>query len=858
MANDKKGGGGRAKIPRSLPDLDKANEKIYDIANSLDSLQSKFDKVLQLNIEVKGVEELTELGKKMKEVDKRVEVGSMVNKKLAENLGKLAKSHLVLNDIQKKANKGLQDNRHSLEQYEKQLDVLDAKKKSGAKLTRAEKQEYDKLEIAMDSVTDSMINNMQTGAAAAKSQAKLDSAAKTVAVTLGSQLLGAIDKVGEALMSLAIDSVFFSFELLHKGIMKVYDLLERTTKATGQFNLSLGGTTEGLDATRKAAWGVEGQMRSLTGGELGIGLKMWEETSHAVGFLGGEFDKITTKATLAGRALGIGGQQAGELAHTWIQLGDGAKSINQNMVSVSDASNLAGVSVADFGKEVVGVKGMMAAFGKTNEKVFLRSMAFAKKLGVSMQSLAKFADMTDTFDSTAEAAAKMNTVFGTNINSMELMLEQDPSKRLEQVRSAMKSQGKTWTNMSIQERKYFAQTMQMSEEEAAGVMENNMTLEKFREKEAKAAKRKKNADEVIQAGLLKTAETLHNFGQSWDQVTAAIGRLLKPFLKVLGLAEDVNGKMSFGKRMSEVFGKLVGFIDKIGSNKKVQKVIQSVANDFGKIFKLITGKGPESDKMIDKIVDGISSGVVAVKGLYDWGKKFVETVFTKDNMETALTTFKFIADHIQGILGTFVALKGVMGAATVMGGLSEATRAIAGKAGLVAMAGLAGWELGRFVGSLQVGGKTIDEHVQDGMSSFDKFYESLGILPKILLNIATLGLAGAAEAALKFGKGTPGVSDKGTAEIEKRYAAQQEKDKNRPRNADGTIKLAAPATATPIAPSAATSQPNAASGSSSVSRSSTPIATANVGGKEMTLVAGDVYLDGNLVGRHLLRGAGTS
>ncbi len=740
MANNPTGRGPR--LPRNLkPDLERINGLLTDISTKITAL-TDLDDTFRLNVEIKGEGKFAKLEHSMKNASK-------ANATLAKNLDALARSEQTLN-------KSLEENMRKLDKAKRSLAELNALEAKQLKLQQQHQTlsqvEYDRLQfltLRQNEYATAIIASTKAIAAQHGAFDKLDSKAMVVAKTLGNQVLGAVDKFGKALISLSIDSVFLGFELIQKGILKFYDLMERTTKATGAFNLGLGGMTEGLDKTRKSAWKVEGQMRSLTGGELGVGLRMWEETAHGVGFVGEGFDEMTTKATLASRALGIGGHAGGELTHTWIQLGSTSKDVNRQMVQVSDAANLAGVSVADFGKEIVGTKGFMATFGKASEKVFLRSAAFAKKLGVSLQSLQRFTEMTDTFESTAEAAAKMNVVFGTSINSMELMLEQDPSKRLEMVRNQLKMQGKSWETMNRQERKFFAQTMQLSEEEAAGVLNNNITLEEFQKRQEQAQKKKVSDEDKIRAGLLKTTETLHNFGQSWDRVTAAVGRLLHPFLKVLGLASDLDGKMSFGQKMTKLFDKLIGFVDKLTSNKKISKVIGDMAADFGHVFELLTGDGKDSREMIDTIADSVAAAAKSVKELYNFGKEFVKRVFTKQNMTGMLRTFETIVEYLPGILKTFVALKAVMGGVSIISGIggivnmltgtsgfmaalrsltpaiTSVTSSFVGKAGLAAAAGMVGWEIGRFVGSLEVGGKKIDDWVVLGYEKISEFFSSL-------------------------------------------------------------------------------------------------------------------------------------
>lgn len=890
------GGGGGPKIPRNLrPDLEQINTLLQDISTKISSLH-QMDDTFKLNVEVKNIDKFSKLESSMKRVSK-------INATLAKNLGARARTEMELNKTIDDTIKKLSKQGDVERELTKKVDELEKKKAKSRKLNKDDAKTLEESIKQKKDLGDSIKSNQRALEDEAEKLDQLDGKWTVFGKTLGNQVLGALDKVGIGLTTLAIDAVFFSLEKLKGGFLKVYDLMERTTKAVGEFNIGMGGTTAGLDATRKEAFKVEGQMRALTGGELGVGLKMWEETSQAIGFVGGDFDKMATKATLAGRALGIGGTAAGELTRTMSMLGDTSKDVNKDMVAVSDAANDAGVSVASFGKELSASQGFMASFGKAGKKAFLDAAAYAKKLGVSLHSLQRFTDMTDTFESTATAAAKMNSVFGTSINAMELMLEQDPSKRLEMVRNQFKQQGKTWESMSRQERKFFAQTMDLSEEEAAGVLNSNMTLEQFQKQQEKNKKKQVSDEQKIRDGLAKTSETLLNFGQSWDRVTMAIAKVIKPILKVFGLADDIDKKMSFGERMTKVFDKLVGFIDKIGNNPKVKDFIESIAKDLGSIFDIFTGDGKDSEKVIGEVVDGLGEGVAAVKELYKVGKQVVKTVFTRENLGYALSFFKWVADNIGTIVGGFVAVKAALGAVSVVQGLSGVVGLLTGTNGFmatlsaispalgsaatalgtwtagIAAAAAAGYAVGKgleyLIESLKVGGKSVQDIMIDAAIAWKEnltllFTDSWELIKSLLRSQISLiskdlipdFLQKSEPSNQKYHSqselfGLEGVNIKKNG----LFGFGKENVGTPPAKVTGspvTTPTAPNATpvATPVSPvgpqSAAPVQKQEPKNLAAERAKEKEKATKN----GLTLVAGDVFLDGNLVGRHLLRGAG--
>lgn len=653
------------RLPRNLKsDLVNVDSLLTDISAKISSMGSA-DNMFTVRVNVDGLDKFADIEKRMKSV-------AVVNKTLAKNLGDLAKTTRALAEKEKVLNTELLKHvtlQDELEGLFKKKSVADAK---GIKLTDEQIDRIKQLVKTEDGRVESIMKVRSAQMKVEQQTGSLDSATQVYAKTLAGQAVSAVNDFGTALVMLALDAVVLSFELLWKGITKVYDLFERTQKAVGSFNLSMGGTMEGLAATRQEAFKVEGQLRALTGGALGIGLKMWEETSHALGFVSKGFDQMSTDATLAGRALGIGSTAAGELTRTFWAMGESQKSVTSNMVLISDAANAAGVSVADFGKEVNASRGIMTRFGKDGKKVFLDSAAFAKKLGLSLQGLKGFIDLTDTFESTAQAASKLNMVFGTSINSLDLMLEQDPSKRLEMVRSAIKGQAIEWGKLMPQQRKFFADTLHLSEEEANAVMESNMTLEEFQKKQAAAAKSKVSDEEKIRRGLAKTAETLFNWGQNWDVITGKIAKLIKPFLDVLGISDrfEKNGKkMGLVKSM---FVSLGEFIEKLAKDPAVQDMMKRWATSFsefvGKVQKFV---GKDKDGLGDWVKNAMVGVDKMLTSIQKIATVLVEKVFTDKNIEKAQKIFDVIAENIDKIVGGFLLLKGAMVAVSVGKGVKS-------------------------------------------------------------------------------------------------------------------------------------------------------------------------------------------
>ena len=899
-----------------VEDLKKANSLFDDFSN-------KLSRAIRLNIEFKGIDEASKatanlernlsnvskvnkelsdnwrkLAQAQKEISKQIDDNS---KKIEENISKQDKNQKSIKDLQrirseekekmKELGKEINDLDTASKTYYNDLQKLEKQFDESQKKVENSIEGIRKLSSENDDLTETNTGLLISNIKLKKAAQELDTPFQVLIKTLGKQLWDAVGKLTDGILSMATALLALPFTALFDGLKKYWDYLSKVIAINSQFNQSIGPTTEGLDQMRQKAWEVDGTLQGL-GEEMGAGVMLYAETAHGVGFVGGEFDKLTKNAALAGRALGIGGAAAGELTHTFIQLGTSTKDAQHDLVEISRAANVAGVPVADFGKEIVSAKNVLASFGNTGKKVFLQAAAYAKRLGVSIQSLTKFMDMTDTFDKTAESAAKLNTVFGTNINALDLMLEQDPSKRMESIRSAMAAQGKSFESLSRQERKFFAESVGMSEEEAAGFLNSKMTLEKFQKEQAKAKQKEKSDEATIRDGLAKTAKTLLNLEAIFRSVLKAASPLFDTLLEAAGIGK---GFRKIGENVKELQSGIEKFFTKLKDNPKVLKFL----NTFGGVFKSIFGAvkaAANSDELIDNLVESAGNFAEKLEEIVVFAKKFVDEYFTKENLQKVADIVSQIIQSLPEIIAGFAFLKTLIGGYTVIsgigtivsmfggaGGLASAfsalSAAITSPAGLVVAVGLAAVALGTLINKIPYVSDSIqwymDIHKEAGDYMRTRIMSLFGDKNQQLKDA---GFAGGVDQAkmlgeqlkqFKSGNGEIGnvqlvkknaellskVIGMSSAEIEKLADEQIAKNKTS-REKQESVTPTSPAVVAQAIPTITKPASSQTLGTTPADYSKTKVVQKTEKG-EITLIAGDVYLDGNLVGRTMIRNVAT-
>lgn len=515
----------------------------------------------------------------------------------------------------------------------------------------------------------------------------------------------AFDKLGKGILSIGFGTFLDGAQSLQKAVHKIWDVMERATKVAGEFTMKIGSMSPNMGAARKQMGAWEGTIRGLTDAQ-GVGSQMFGDYLLAFDrMIADTKDGNTFSKMMLGLARGfnLGGEGAGHFAKMMSNLATeevfdpkNAQHLSnlkektaETFKEVTFAAKEADAPVNQFFQQFVKAKSWIAEYGSQGVKTITKTMVYAKKLGVSLESLKKWQDATDTFDDTAKSMAKLNTVFGTSINAMDVMLEQDPSKRFEIIRKSMLNQGKTFENLSRMERKIIAEQTGLSMEEVQGFLKSGDTLEEYETKREKAQKSKIDAEAQIRKAMQQTATTMFAFKDAWDKVWIAVTKLIKPFTDVLGLTNSgEKGAKSFSQVMDGLFKRLIKFINEVAANKDWQGFMKRLANDAVNLAKRIsafaTGPG---------LGDWIKTIVKAGGDFYDIMKLAFGIIVEVG--KKAMPVVKFIAENITTILAGWGAMKiagAGMGAAGALGGAGMAGIGGAiGSAGMAVAGGAAGY-----------------------------------------------------------------------------------------------------------------------------------------------------------------------
>lgn len=530
-------------------------------------------------------------------------------------------------------------------------------------------------------------------------------------------LVRVADKATKSLISMNASILGMGFNFLISSIKRVYELQERWTKAIGGFNLRLGGMTAGLKGAQKAATAWSSTIRGLTDGDINEGIQMFADFTDAIGRVVEKGDDFQRFGLLLARGFNLGGQGAGQLTKVFENIGNNGASAAETMKDMAKSANAAHVPVNLLAKDMVDSSVYMARFGKEGQKTFVQGAAWARKFTISMEQLRNSVEGLDMFDEAAKTASKLNATFGTMINSMDLMMEDDPAKRLEMIRQQFLAQGTTFEKMTVKQRRYLSETLKLTEDQVGALLKAENAGQSYADFQEKAAKKEKNelsAKQMMEKQLRATAQTMYAFGAAFDRITVAIANAIKPLLVVLGLASDGDKKFgSFGQVMESITVTVEEFFNSLARNEKWNVFMVELAGDMrkaGAALRDFVMDGRAAD-LIGDIAGGMKTFYVFVRDL---------AIKVAPALRPLLNIFLTLSQHLDKIAIAWGALKGIGmvgslvngpggggsggGIAGMLGGRGVLTKgSIGGKIGGAASGMVAGGAAGAMMGGVGAG-----------------------------------------------------------------------------------------------------------------------------------------------------------
>lgn len=430
-------------------------------------------------------------------------------------------------------------------------------------------------------------------------------------LTLGGGIVSSFFNIGKAVAAIPfrIFSNLLSDAASFTGDSGLMQAIEDLRKEFG--DLSKGTSKDVLDATKTLSSGLQATGLSV--------YQVFESPAEQVKYMTELFKGAGAQALQFGSEIGKAG---GAIAAFDKGLGLGAENMKgmmnratamgtslQEQLRVTANYSLQmgesfGISQKILSKDIGMMTKDVANFGSMTQKQMVISAIYTKKLGLETKDLLKLIDKFDNFEDAANSAAMLSQAFGANIDAFKMMNEQDPAKRLDELRKSMNAAGKSSDNMSRQELKLLASTSGLSEEAAKlafSTKNQGLSYDEIQKKANKAENsqmRQTQALEKLAASIERVVRTGGQMqGSFLGQFTAGMERGIKMSGPYLGLMKNLRsglmqtfwagnqvGKM-FAEDSSLGVGPFLKSAAKVFDPAKVKNFLSGVTTSFQGLFK---------------------------------------------------------------------------------------------------------------------------------------------------------------------------------------------------------------------------------------------------------------------------------
>ena len=425
----------------------------------------------------------------------------------------------------------------------------------------------------------------------------------------------------------------------------------RVKRAFGDFNKQLKETGDGVNYFgSKFAPGIDGSVERL---EL---MSQYAEDMGAVfDTLGEDFNSSTAQLYMLNKSLGFSGEQLQKVGVLSRMSSLSLKDFSQGILNnVNKIGRSLGISTKLLGKDVAAAITNFNVLGKVTGdyvKQTITSAAFTRKLGIELNELANLAGKFDDFEQGAEAAAQLAQGFGLVIDPLKMMREQDPAKRLDEMRKAFAATGRSIESMSRAERKLLADSAGLDEQQAMlafSAKGMGLSYDQVASQADSASKQQKSQQQVISEladnieNVIVRTEPLLNFIDAFQQ---GFVRGVMPFLMpmISELAKALNEVFKIGADTGRMFGSIFNDSDFGDSLRDFTKLVAGFAREFSGLVRtfmgdmkggmtlgdaiqhfflgggdskglmgLLSDKGPMLSDIISKMISGIGGIFLAV------------------------------------------------------------------------------------------------------------------------------------------------------------------------------------------------------------------------------------------------------
>lgn len=479
-----------------------------------------------------------------------------------------------------------------------------------------------------------------------------------------SKITGAAFNIGKSLLMLPWNMFksFVSAAASGGGSNELLESIEHIRKEFGGFNEVMGKSilsiaTLGANMKNMAVASLEFYSKSLIPGRklsqvwlsLPAMMKDITETLVAMGptlnNVIDQFKNVDDAATLVAMQKGLGftKEEFKGLAEYSFAAGKTMKEVGLDIAFMSqEMADKFGLDSKLISKDVGKMAKDIGNFGNLSAKELTSVATYTQKLGIETSKLLQMMDKFDQFEDAADSASKLSQAFGVQVDSMDLMMTEDPTQRYDLLRSAFDRAGVSSEGMRRQSLKLLAsqvgvdaataktlfstKNLGKTYDEVKGAVEDSSKKQidqtEVLKRLADSIEKVHHSGNMLQNGFFKTF--LHGLELGIQRTPAFVGMMAnlrrglretlfagmgtgKSLTSTLGLDKmfDSIGEQFGPKEMGKFWNGIEVSTDKYG-NRTTKKVGEGVSGFLKKIFDP-KSTGKDIDKSINNLIDLIKN-----------------------------------------------------------------------------------------------------------------------------------------------------------------------------------------------------------------------------------------------------------
>ena len=217
----------------------------------------------------------------------------------------------------------------------------------------------------------------------------------------------------------------------------------------------------------------------------------------------------------------------------------------------------------------------LAAFGKQAGKVFKTLAVNARAAGMEVEQMLGIVEQFDTFEGAAQSVGQLNALLGGQfLNSMELVMETDPTERMRMLSGALNEAGKSFDQMTYYEKKSIAAAAGLSDvNELALVMAGSFS--------GAATGAGKTQAEIEK--LAEQTREMNDIGEEFNQLIRMFAVEMRPLIVIL--KDTMEGIQTWGASMKWIMPIITGVAVALGTLKLALQAVAAQAMSVGTAFK---------------------------------------------------------------------------------------------------------------------------------------------------------------------------------------------------------------------------------------------------------------------------------